>query len=78
MKQNVIAEVKDLNISFATLDGQVDALRNINYQIRQGQMVALVGESGSGKSVSARTFMGLTAENAIIGDSSEVRFNQRR
>jgi peptide/nickel transport system ATP-binding protein len=77
MKQNVIAEVKDLNISFATLDGQVDALRNINYQIRQGQMVALVGESGSGKSVSARTFMGLTAENAIIGDSSEVRFNQR-
>ncbi|MBM7037409.1 ABC transporter ATP-binding protein [Vibrio ulleungensis] len=77
MKQNVIAEVKDLNISFATLDGQVDALRNINYQIRQGQMVALVGESGSGKSVSARTFMGLTAENAIIGESSEVCFNQR-
>lgn len=78
MNQSILAEVRNLNISFDTLDGKVDALKDVSYQIRRGQMVALVGESGSGKSVSARTFMGLTADNAVVGEQSQITFNQSR
>ncbi len=55
-----LLEVEDLQVSFNTADGIVQAGRGISYHIEAGQTLGIVGESGSGKSVSTQTIMGLT------------------
>ena len=61
-----IVEVKNLVISFRTNKGMVRAVRNISFDLRKGETLAIVGESGSGKSVSARALLGIEAPNAVI------------
>ena len=61
-----ILEVKNLNISFRTQGGKVQAVRDISFDLYRGETLALVGESGSGKSVTNRAIMGILAGNAII------------
>lgn len=61
-----IVEVKNLVISFRTNKGMVRAVRDISFDLRKGETLAIVGESGSGKSVSARALLGIEAPNAVI------------
>ena len=57
-KKNLL-EIKDLNVHFQTEQGRVHALRDVSFEVRQGEVLALVGESGCGKSVTALSVMGL-------------------
>ncbi|OAB33918.1 ABC transporter ATP-binding protein [Paenibacillus glacialis] len=54
-----ILHVKDLHVSFHVKGGEVQAVRGMNFEIGEGETVAIVGESGSGKSVTAQTIMRL-------------------
>ncbi|WP_338368216.1 ATP-binding cassette domain-containing protein, partial [Enterococcus faecium] len=54
-----ILEVKDLNISFHTFAGEVQAIRGVNFDLKKGETLAIVGESGSGKSVTTKAIMKL-------------------
>ncbi|MBB6632717.1 ABC transporter ATP-binding protein [Cohnella thailandensis] len=56
-----LLEVKDLSVSFDVFGGEVQAIRNVNLDVKKGEAVAIVGESGSGKSVTAQTVMRLIA-----------------
>jgi peptide/nickel transport system ATP-binding protein len=68
---DMLLEVRDLNVSFATEDGVVRAVDGVNLTVRRGQSVGIVGESGSGKSVSMLTVMGLSrSRNASISGSA--------
>jgi peptide/nickel transport system ATP-binding protein len=58
--EDVLLDVKELKVSFATEDGLVHAVDGVSFTVNRGEVVAVVGESGSGKSVSAMTLMGLT------------------
>ncbi|PPR60088.1 MAG: Glutathione import ATP-binding protein GsiA [Alphaproteobacteria bacterium MarineAlpha4_Bin2] len=51
--------VKDLWVRFRVHGGIIDAVKGVNFQIRQGSTIALVGESGSGKSVISQCIMGI-------------------
>lgn len=42
--------VQDVSVSYPTSRGWVQAVRNVDLQIRPGELVGLAGESGSGKS----------------------------
>lgn len=54
-----LLQLKDLQISFTSSTGTVDAVRGVNLTIYPGQSVAIVGESGSGKSTTAMSIIGL-------------------
>ena len=56
----LLLDVEHLRVGFRTEDGLVQAVDDVSFQLRSGEVLAIVGESGSGKSVSALTLMGLT------------------
>ncbi|MBR1816735.1 MAG: ABC transporter ATP-binding protein [Lachnospiraceae bacterium] len=64
-----ILEVKDLCKTYIVNKRQNNVLRNVNFDINEGEMVAVMGPSGSGKSTLLYTVSGM--DNATAG---EVRF----
>ena len=67
-------EVKDLQISFRTQGGILKAVRNISFDLYEGETLAIVGESGSGKSVTSKAIMGILAGNSIV-DGGEILYD---
>ena len=49
-----IVEVRNLSKSFLTKDGRVDALRDIDLSVEQGDIYGIIGMSGAGKSTLVR------------------------
>ena len=68
--------VNNLKISFRTADGNVQAVRDISFNLYKGETLAVVGESGSGKSVTNRAIMGILAGNAIK-EGGEILYDGR-
>ncbi|UQS86313.1 ABC transporter ATP-binding protein [Nicoliella spurrieriana] len=68
--QNDILEVRDLKVNFDTYAGEVKAIRDVSFDLKKGETLAIVGESGSGKTVTTRTIMGLMANNAKVAGGS--------
>ena len=54
-----VLEVKHLSLSFQTFSGRVQAVRDVNFSLHQGETLALVGESGCGKTTTGRMLVRL-------------------
>lgn len=72
-EQNAIIDVDKLNVSFETVDGEVQALSDVSFKVREGEILGIIGESGSGKSTLAMSLMSLLPENAKVNGSVKYK-----
>ncbi len=68
-----LLEVTDLNVTFATDDVHVAAVRGTSYSIEPGNVLAIVGESGSGKTTAAMAVVGLLPDHAQVSGSVRLQ-----
>ena len=59
-----LLEVKNLSVSFFTPAGEVQAVRDVSFSLRAGEVLAIVGESGCGKSVLCKSILHLLPPSA--------------
>jgi peptide/nickel transport system ATP-binding protein len=67
-----VLSVHDLSIVYQARRGQVQAVRNISFEVERGEAVALIGESGSGKTTVGLGLMRLLPATASIVGGSVV------
>ena len=67
MSIDPLLRVESLCVSYASLNGNVPALRDVSFSVARGEALALVGESGSGKSTVALAILGLLGSEATVG-----------
>ncbi|NLV76443.1 MAG: ABC transporter ATP-binding protein [Tissierellia bacterium] len=75
MKRDKILDVKNLNVSFKTYAGVVQAVRGVDFYLKEGETLAIVGESGCGKTVTVKTIMGLLPEEQAIVNRDEGKID---
>lgn len=61
-----ILSVRDLAVNYKTRKGQVEAVRDVSFDIHAGENLGLVGESGCGKSTVAFSIVNFLGPNGII------------
>ena len=66
MVDEVVVRIEDLNTTFQTDAGPVEAVRGVSLTLRSGRTLGVVGESGSGKSAAALSLMRLLPEGATV------------
>lgn len=74
MKDDILVEIRDLTVHFATIDGVLRVLQEVNLIIQQGEVVGVVGETGCGKSVTAKTLLGILPIPPAQVRSGEIYF----
>lgn len=72
--------VKDLNVTFQTRQGEVEAVRGVNFDVAKGEILGIVGESGSGKSVTSCALMRILDAGGTIkaGEATYSGIDLRR
>ena len=76
-ERKTILDVKGLKTSFFTDDGEIPAVDNVNFHIREGEVLGIVGESGCGKSVTSLSIMGLVPSPPGKITGGEILFQDK-
>lgn len=57
---NTILKLQDICFSYYSLAGETEVLKNITFDVKEGEFIAIVGPSGCGKSTLLNIICGLT------------------
>lgn len=66
-------EVKNLDYSYHTMEGETQALCDLSFQVNPGEFIAVVGPSGCGKSTLLSLICGL-----LVPDSGEILLDEEK
>ena len=72
--QKTLLDVRNLAVSFRSLDGDIQAVKGVSFVVNNGETVALVGESGSGKSVIALSILQLLSYATAYHPTGSIKF----
>ncbi|MCQ6561974.1 ABC transporter ATP-binding protein [Paenibacillus mendelii] len=72
---DTVLSVKELQVAFRTRSGEVQGVRNVTFDLKKGEALAIVGESGSGKSVTAQSIMRLIPSPPGMVKGGTIQFN---
>ena len=64
--KKILLKLKHIDVKFNVRGRTLNAIRDANLEIFDGETLAIVGESGSGKSVLTKTFAGMLDANGFI------------
>lgn len=67
---NKLLEINNLTKKYNTINGEIEAISEINLEIKQGEIIAIVGSSGCGKSTLLSILAGLDKQT-----SGDYKFN---
>ncbi len=70
IEDKYILYVEDVKVSFKKKGKKTEVLKGVDFQVRQGETVAVVGANGAGKTVLMETILGV-----IQKDSGEIYLN---
>ena len=70
---SALLEIRDLSVRFDTGDAELNAVRELSFEVSEGECLGVVGESGAGKSQTFLAALGLLAENAQATGSVRYR-----
>ncbi len=71
-----LLQVKDLSVNFETEAGNISAIQNISFEVKNGETLAVVGESGSGKTVTSLSILKLLPSPPAIYQSGKILFSE--
>jgi peptide/nickel transport system ATP-binding protein/oligopeptide transport system ATP-binding protein len=69
-----LLDVQGLTTAFMTGRGEITAIEEVSFTLKEGEILGIVGESGSGKSVTALTIMGLLPRPPARIAAGSVKF----
>ena len=81
MSQDPVIEARSLNLTFATNDGPVHALSDVNLTINKGDFVSFIGPSGCGKTTFLRALAALeepTSGTICVNGQTPDQARQKR
>lgn len=75
MNEQKIVEIRDVGLTYHTLDGETEALRDLSFDVNHGEIVVIVGPSGCGKSTLLSIVSGLLKPSAgkVFINEKEVK-----
>ncbi|MEL4014900.1 glutathione ABC transporter ATP-binding protein GsiA [Dryocola clanedunensis] len=77
LPEDRVLSISGLNIRFRQEKAYTDAVRNLSFDLKRGETLAIVGESGSGKSVTALALMRLLEQSGGLVDSEAFLLRRR-
>ena len=66
MENKILLDIKGLKTYFHTFKGEVKAVDDVSFTLREGEILGIVGESGSGKSVTSFSILKLVEEPGVV------------
>ncbi|KAB3530484.1 ABC transporter ATP-binding protein [Alkaliphilus pronyensis] len=80
MGNEKIVNIKRISMTYHTLDGETEALRELSFDVEKGEIIAIVGPSGCGKSTILSIIAGLIEPSSgeVLIDGERVSLANKR